>query len=67
MYHQIKDPWTPEDLARWGIRGIEAFTPEELALLQEKVERWIRQRAPQTERARRRSPFVLKPRPSEPA
>jgi hypothetical protein len=40
----IKHFWTPEELARQGIRGIDDFTAEELACLQQKVEEWIRQR-----------------------
>jgi hypothetical protein len=40
----IKHFWTPEELARQGIRGIDDFTAEELAHLQQKVEEWIRQR-----------------------
>jgi hypothetical protein len=67
MHQYTKQPWTPEDLTRWGVRGIEAFTPEELALLQQKVEQWIRQRAPHTGSKRRRQPFVMKPRTSHPA
>ena len=63
----IKQPWTPEELARWGIRGIEAFTPEELARLQQKVEGWIRQRAPDAGSKRRRQPFVMKSKTSDPA
>jgi hypothetical protein len=37
----IKQPWTLEDLARWGIRGIDDFTVEELARLQQKLAGWI--------------------------
>jgi hypothetical protein len=29
----VQHMWTPEARARYGIRGIEDFTPEELALL----------------------------------
>jgi hypothetical protein len=50
----IKQVWTPEDLARKGIRGIDDFSVEELALLRRKVEGWIRQQAPSPERTRRR-------------
>jgi hypothetical protein len=53
-------------IARWGIRGIDDFTVEELALLQQKLDRWISQRAPQTERTRRR-PWVMKPKTTHPA
>jgi hypothetical protein len=38
--------WTPEERARLGIRGMEDFSPEELALLQAKLAGWMRQRAP---------------------
>jgi hypothetical protein len=58
----IKQMWTPEDLARWGIRGIDDFTVEELALLRQKVEGWIRQRDPHPERTRRRPWVMTKPR-----
>ncbi len=61
----IKQFWTPEELARQGIRGIDDFTVEELALLQQKVAEWIRQRTPQIERQRRRRPFVMKPRSTD--
>jgi hypothetical protein len=63
----IKQFWTPEELARHGIRGIEAFTAEELALLQRKVEEWIRQRAPHFGGKRRPMSFIIKPRPADPA
>jgi len=63
----IKEPWTPEDLARWGIRGIDAFTVEELAQLQQKVEGWIRQRIPHPERTQRRPWFAMKPKTAKPA
>ena len=53
-------------IARWRIRGIEDFTVEELARLQQKLDGWIRQRAPQTERTRRR-PWVMKPKTAHPA
>ncbi len=67
MIQPTKQPLTPEELARWGVRCIDAFTPEELALLQLKVEEWIRQRAPHTGSKRRRQPFVMKRRTSHPA
>jgi hypothetical protein len=54
----IKQMWTPEDFARWGIRGIDDFMVEKLARLHQKVEGWIRQRAPHPERTRRR-PWVM--------
>jgi hypothetical protein len=53
-------------MTRWGMRGMEAFTGEELARLQQKLDGWIRQRAPQTERTRRR-PWVMKPKTAHPA
>jgi len=63
----IKHFWTPEELARQGIRGIDDFTAEELALLQQKVEGWISQRAPHSGSHRRRPAFVSKPRAADPA
>jgi hypothetical protein len=63
----IKQFWTPEERARYGIRGIDDFTAEELARLQQKVEGWICQRPPQTGRPRRYPSFVRKPRASESA
>ncbi len=59
--------WTPEEMARQGIRGIDAFTAEELALLQQKVEGWVRQRAPRSGGKRRPMSFMMKPRPADPA
>jgi hypothetical protein len=63
----IQHMWTPEERARYGIRGIEDFTPEELALLHEKLAGWLRQQAPQTERTRRRPWVMTKPRTADPA
>jgi hypothetical protein len=63
----IKHVWTPEELARQGIRGIDDFTAEELALLQQKVEGWIGQHAPHSGSHRRRPAFVSKPRAVDPA
>jgi hypothetical protein len=63
----IKQFWTPEERARYGIRGIDDFTAEELARLQQKVEDWVRQRDPQSVRNRRRSTFVMKSRTADPA
>jgi hypothetical protein len=63
----IKQLWTAEERARYGIRGLDDFTAEELARLQEKVEDWVRHRAPQSGGSRRRSSFVLKPRTADPA
>jgi hypothetical protein len=62
----VKQFWTPEELARQGIRVMDAFTLEELALLQQKVEGWVRQRPPHT-RSKRRTSFVIKPRTADPA
>jgi hypothetical protein len=53
-------------IGRWGIRGIDDFTVEELAQLHQKLARWIGQQAPQTERTRRR-PWVMKPHTAHPA
>lgn len=58
----ISQQWTPEDLARWGIRGMDEFSTEELARLQQKVEEWIRQRGPSPLNRRHRTPFVMKRR-----
>jgi hypothetical protein len=66
MNPTMKQVWTSEDLARQGIRGIDDFTADELALLQEKVAGWIRQRPPQKGRQRRWPSFGSK-RSSEPA
>jgi hypothetical protein len=63
----IKNFWTSEERARYGIRGIDDFTTEELALLQQKVEGWLRQRTPHTGSNRRRTSFVMKRRTSVPA
>jgi hypothetical protein len=53
-------------MPRWGMRGMNDFTVEELARLHQKLEGWIRQRAPQTERTRRR-PWVMQPKTAHPA
>jgi hypothetical protein len=53
-------------MPRWGIRGIDDFTVEELALLQQKLDGWIGQRVPQTERSRRR-PWRMQPKTAHPA
>jgi hypothetical protein len=53
-------------IARWGIRAMEDFTVEELARLPQKRDGWIGQRAPQTERTRRR-PWVMQPNTAHPA
>jgi hypothetical protein len=53
-------------IPRWGIRGMDDLTVEELTQLQQKLDGWLRQRAPQTERTRRR-PWVMKPHTAHPA
>jgi hypothetical protein len=52
-------------MTRWGIRGMDDLTVEELTQLHQKLARWIGQRAPQTERTRRR-PWVMKPHTAQP-
>jgi hypothetical protein len=47
---------------RWHVRGKEEFTADELAQLQEKLEGWMRQTAPQVATKRLRHQFVMKPR-----
>jgi hypothetical protein len=47
----------PPSMPRWRMRGMEDFTVEELARLQQKLDGWIRQRAHDPERAQRR-PWV---------
>jgi hypothetical protein len=47
-------------IARWRMRGIADITVEALARLQQTLDGWIGQRAPQTERTRRRS-WVMQP------
>jgi len=63
----INQQWTPEELARYGIRGIDDFTTEELALLQTKLVGWMGQRAPHPKNPRHRGPFVMKRRTDAPA
>ena len=53
-------------MTRWGMRGMDDFTVEELALLQQKLDGWIGQRAQQPERPRRR-PWVMQPKMAHPA
>ena len=60
MNQVTKEPRTPEDFARWGVRGIDAFTAEELALLQQKVEGWIRNSESPPGSKRRRPWFAMK-------
>ena len=64
MHPIIKPSRTPEGLGRWGIRGIDKFTVEELTRLHQKLDGWIHQRAHDPERPRRRPWLVMKPRPS---
>jgi hypothetical protein len=59
--------WTPEERARYGIRGIEDFTPEELAVLHAKLAGWMRQRAAHLGGTRHRAPFVRQRRTDTPA
>jgi hypothetical protein len=53
-------------IGRWGMRGMEDFTGEELAQLHQKLDGWIRQRAHDPERPRRR-PWVRHPHTAHPA
>jgi hypothetical protein len=50
----------PPGLGRWGMRGMQDFSVEELACLQQKLDGWIRQRTHDPKRPRRR-PWVMKP------
>jgi hypothetical protein len=59
--------WTAEERARYGIRGIEDFSAEELALLHAKLMEWTRQRTPHPESTRRQAPFGMKRRTATPA
>jgi hypothetical protein len=54
----IQHIWTPEERARYGIRGLEDFSAEELALLEAKLAGWVGQRSPSPERTRHR-PWVM--------
>jgi len=63
----IKQPWTSDNPTRWGIRGMDDFSAEELVQLQQKVEEWIRQRGPHSKNKRQRTPFVMKQRRVGPA
>jgi hypothetical protein len=63
----IQHVWTPEERARYGIRGIEDFTAEELALLHEKLAGWLRQRPPHPGSTPHRAPFVMTRRTAAPA
>ncbi len=53
-------------MARWGMRGMDDLTVEELARLQQKLDGWIGQRARDPERTRRR-PWVMQPNMAKPA
>jgi hypothetical protein len=63
----IQHVWTAEERARYGIRGMEDFSTEELALLEAKLAGWIQQRAPRPESIRHRAPFVMKRQKAAPA
>lgn len=52
-------------VTRWGMRGMEDFTAEELARLQQKLDGWIGQRATKAARARRR-PWVMQRKAAHP-
>jgi hypothetical protein len=58
--------WTPEERARYGIRGMEDFSAEELALLHEKLAGWMHQRAPHPGGPRPRAPSVTTRRTTAP-
>lgn len=62
----INQNWTAADLTRWGIRGMDEFTIEELARLRQKVEGWVRQRDPHSERPRRRPWVMMKSKMANP-
>jgi hypothetical protein len=53
-------------VTRWGMRGMEDFTAEELARLQQKLDGWIGQRTPTAARTRRR-PWVMQRKAAHPA
>jgi hypothetical protein len=52
-------------MTRWGMRGMEDLTVEELAQLHQKLDGWIRQRTHAPERPRRR-PWVMQPHTAHP-
>jgi hypothetical protein len=56
----------PPISGRWGMRGMEDFTVEELARLHQKFDGWVRQRAHDPERPQRRL-WVRHPRTAHPA
>jgi hypothetical protein len=51
-----------EDSPRTRVRGMDEFTADELALLQVKLEGWIRQTTPKSGSKRPRHQFVMKSR-----
>jgi hypothetical protein len=59
--------WTPEERARYGIRGMEDFSAEELALLHEKLAGWMHPWAPHPGGPRPRAPSVTTRRTTAPA
>jgi len=57
-----------EDSPRTRVRGMDEFTADELALLQAKLEGWLRQTTPKSGGKRPRHQFVMKSRhTSQPA
>jgi hypothetical protein len=67
MNPSIQHGWTPEERARYGLRGMAAWTTEELALRQAKLAAGMRQRAPHPGRTRHRAPLVRTRRTTAPA
>jgi hypothetical protein len=55
----------PLIIGRWGMRGMEDLSVEELAQLHQKLAGWIRQRAHAPERTERR-PWVMHPHMAHP-
>jgi hypothetical protein len=55
----------PPSTARWRMRGMDACTVEALARWHQTRDRGIGQRAPQTERTRRR-PWAMPPNTAQP-
>jgi hypothetical protein len=53
-------------IPRWGMRGMHDLTVEALAPWQQTLDGWIRQRAHDPERPRRR-PWVRQPKTAHPA
>jgi hypothetical protein len=51
-----------EDSPRTRVRGMDEFTADELALLQAKLEGWLRQTTPKSGGKRPRQQFVMKSR-----